>query len=282
LITGANTGAPKVQQTRFTAKPMHYGNICNSGIGCTTNPTADRQMADFFAFDLGQDGGLRIVYNDTTNEWDGAGLFYTRQIAGNTVLGTHLEGKPASSPVSDPTGDAQYPHYSVAGVGPNVPQLDLTGLSVTQPDANTLRFKISASDLSQLTPPPGKTTPVWLVRFQALAPLSTEPQDVYRVFYVYMEKKAGVLPQFYAGTATCVDSTPNNCKLLQYPETRAVNGSVDGNTITIDVGTNTGFGVPIDGNTLYNVTAFALGRNDAADDLYADVDATEPFDYQLR
>ena len=43
----------------------------------------------------------------------------------------------------------------------------------------------------------------------------------------------------------------------------------------------TGFGVPIDGTTLYNVTAFTFGRNDSFDDLYADVDATPPFDYVL-
>ena len=35
-----------------------------------------------------------------------------------------------------------------------------------------------------------------------------------------------------------------------------------GNTITIDVGVNTGFGVPIDGSKLYSVTAFTFGRND--------------------
>ena len=50
LVKAANTAKPQILQTRFTSKPMHYGAICNSGIGCTTNPTADRQMADFFGF----------------------------------------------------------------------------------------------------------------------------------------------------------------------------------------------------------------------------------------
>ena len=39
--------------------------------------------------------------------------------------------------------------------------------------------------------------------------------------------------------------------------------------------------MPVDGSTLYNVTAFTFGRNNSLDDLYADVDATQPFDYQL-
>jgi len=197
-----------------------------------------------------------------------------------TVNGTTLTGKPAADPVTDASGDAQFPHYSQAGVGPNLPQLDLTGLKVTNPDPATLRFQLSVADLSQLLPPPGKTTPVWLVRFQALGPLASGPQDVYHVYYVYMQKAANVLPQFYAGVATCQDTTPNNCKLLEYSGDRAVDGSINGNTITINVPVKTGFGSPIDGSTLFNVTAFTLGRNGAAD-LYADVDATEPFDYKL-
>jgi hypothetical protein len=280
LIKGANTAAPQILQARFTQKPMHYGAICNSGTSCATNPSADRQMADFFGFDLAANGGLRVVYDDTTNDDDGAGLFVTRQIAGQTVYGTNLDGKPANDPVTDGTGDAQYPHYSQVGVGSNLPQLDLTGFKVSNPDPATLRFQLSVADLSQLVPPPGKTTPVWLARFQALGPLKTQPQDVYHVYFVYMQKTADAVPQYYAGVTTCQDTTPNNCKVLEYGTDRAVDGSISGNTITIDVPTQTGFGSPIDGNTLYNVTAFTFGRN-AVSDLYADVDATEPFDYKL-
>ncbi|HSX21758.1 MAG TPA: hypothetical protein VLE97_03180 [Gaiellaceae bacterium] len=281
LITAANTTAPKVQQAAFTEKPMHFGGICNSGLGCSTSLTADRQMADFFGFTTAADGSLRIVFDDTTNEFDGAGLFATRQISGTTLSGSNLDGKPATDPVSDPTGDAQYPHYSPAGVGPNLPQLDLTGLRITSPSPSILRVQLSVADLSQLLPPPGKTTPVWLVRFQALGPLASEPQNVYHVYYIEMQKTADAVPQFYAGTASCQTTTPTNCKLLQYRGEKAVDGSIKGNTITIDVGLSTGFGVPIVGKTLYNVTGFTFGRNDSFDDLYAGVDSTQPFDYVL-
>ena len=201
-------------------------------------------MADFFGFDVAPNGGLRIVYNDTTNDDDGAGLFFTRQIAGDTVNGTTITGQPARDPVADPAGDAQYPHYSRAGVGPNLPQLDLTGLKVMNPDAATLRFQLSVADLSQLLPPAGKSTPLWLVRFQALGPLVNAPQDVYHVYYVYMQKLADVVPQFYAGVATCQDTTPNNCKVLEYGTDRAVTGSISGNTITIDVAGQDGVRLP--------------------------------------
>src|SRR5262249_16442644 len=60
LIQKANTAKPQILQTRFTPKPMHYGAICNSGTTCIADPTADRQMADFFGFDTTANGALRI------------------------------------------------------------------------------------------------------------------------------------------------------------------------------------------------------------------------------
>jgi hypothetical protein len=44
----------------------------------------------------------------------------------------------------------------------------------------------------------------------------------------------------------------------------------------------TGFGRPIHGTTLYNVTGFTFGRNNDTTDLYADVDASAPFDVRVR
>jgi hypothetical protein len=263
---------------------MHYGAICNAGLGCTTEPGADRQMADFFGFDVGKDGALRIVFNDTTNEFDGAGLFYTKQISGAGAFGSNVSGRAATNPVTAPTGDANWPHYARGGAGANLAQLDLTGLRVSNPDPTnptTLRFKMTVKDLTQLLPPAGKTSSVWLTRFQALAPRPGGPEDVYRIFYVYMESVGGLAPTFFAGTASCQTTTPTNCKILQYRGEKPAAGKVEGNVITIDVGLNTGFGVPIDGTTLHSVTAFTFGRSNSIDDLYADADATEAFDYVL-
>ena len=281
LVTSADTRRPRIAQTRFTAKPMHYGNICNSGLGCSTDLSADRQMADFFGFDVARDGGLRIVFNDTTNEFDGAALHVTRQVSGSGVLGRGVSSPVAVNPVADAPGDAGWPHYARTGPGPNVPQLDLTSLRLSTPDPSLLRVELQASDLRRLLPPPGKDAAVWLVRFQALAPRPGGMEDVYRIFYVLMEAKAGLLPGFMAGTASCQGTTPTNCKILQYRGEKPAAGRISGNTITIDVGVKTGFGVPISGTTLYNVTAFTFGRSNNVDDLYADVDATDAFDYVL-
>jgi hypothetical protein len=281
LIESANTAKPVVRQTRFTAKPMHYGNICNSGFGCTTDLTADRTMADYFGFTLANDGSLRIVFNDGTNEFDGAGLYATRQIAGSTATGSSVSGSAAKNPVTDVSGDAQFPHYAPGGAGPNLPQLDVTGLKLSNPTASTLRVQMTVADASQLVGPATKPIPVWLTRFQSLSPRPGGTANVYRIFYVYMEKRAGVLPSFYAGTASCQGTTPSNCKIFQYRGEKPVDGKIEGNTITIDVGLSGDFGSPVLGKTLYSVTAFTFGRTNNFDDLYADVDATEAFDYVI-
>ena len=258
LVDNANTAKPVVRQTRFTAKPMHYGNICHSGLGCTTDLTADRTMADFLGFTLARDGSLRIVFNDGTNEVDGAGPYATRQIAGTTATGVRLNGSAAKNPVTDVSADAQFPHYAPGGAGPNLPQLDLTRLKLSNPTSSTLRVQMTVTDASQLVGPATKPIPVWLTRFQALSPPPGGTANVYRIFYVYMEKRAGVLPSFYAGTASCQGTTPSNCKIFQYRGEKPVDGKIEGNTITIDVGLNGDFGSPVLGKTLYSVTAFTF------------------------
>ena len=147
LITKADTARPKIAQARFTGKPMHYGAICNQGTTCATDLSADRQMADFFGFDVGKDGGLRIVYNDTTNEFDGAGLHFVRQVSGTNVFGANVNGKAAAvNPVTDTSADANWPHYVPGGAGPNLPHLDLTRLRVSNPDPNTLRIQMTRGE----------------------------------------------------------------------------------------------------------------------------------------
>jgi Dockerin type I domain len=77
-------------------------------------------------------------------------------------------------------------------------------------------------------------------------------------------------------------SSPGACKIVFYPAEVSATGCVLGNTIAIEVPLSNGFGTgrPINGTTLYNVTAFSGGRN-SADDIYADADSTRSFDYTL-
>jgi hypothetical protein len=292
LIRNANTPSPTFEQNRFTAKPMHYGQICNSGIGCTIT-MGDRVMADFLSVDLAADGAIQVMFNDVSSQYHGAHLFLTRQLTGPTPLGTTLSKPTPISPAFDPTGDAQVPHYSPTGAGANVPQLDFTQVSMTQPNATTLRVSMTLNSLSSLLPPAGKANAFWITRFQALSRNDTNVTNVYRIFYLGAESIGGAPPIFFAGSPTrdgppagCTTTTPGTCKVVQYPAeitnlTGPVTGSISGNTICVDLPLNAfGAARPI-GNTLYNVSAFSGGRDNAVADVYTEADSTRSFDYTL-
>jgi uncharacterized repeat protein (TIGR01451 family) len=298
LLSAANTASPTFVQQRFTEIPMNYGQICNSGIACTTG--GDRTMADFFGFSLDPDtGAMRIVYNNTTSQHHGAHLYETKQIAGPTAFGTTLSGSAPTNPVSDPTGDAQDPHYSPGGTGANAPQYDFTNVQLSRPNVATLRVQMTLNSLASLAPPAGETNGVWLTRFQALS-VGEGGEEAYRIFYVGAESAGGGAPTFFAGSGTaastsgapgngCVTRNPQECKIVLYPAEASATGSVVGNVITINVPLQGGFGGdrPIKGDTLYNVTGLTFGRSEppaspqAADFLYKDLDATRAFDFSL-
>ena len=292
LITGAAGTTPTYYQQRFTDQPMNYGQICTGGIGCTISG-GDRTMADFFTVFLDRsDGAMRIVYNDTTSQHHGAHLFEVRQIAGPNAIGGTVGRAVPTNPVTDPTGDAQSPHYAPTGAGANISQFDFTRLRLSQPNPRTLRVQMTLSSLVSLAPPPGKANSLWLTRFQALS-RGDEGEESYRLFYVGAESVGGGAPTFFAGSGDsnnngvpgdgCVNTTPENCKVVQYPNEVAATGSISGNVVTIDVQLDGGFGPgrPILENTLRNVTALSAGRSNSSTDFYADIDATHAFDYPI-
>jgi hypothetical protein len=291
LISGAASTSPSFVQQRFTEKPMHYGQICNGGIGCTVSG-GDRTMADFFAVALDLDGSMRFVYNDTTSQHHGAHIFEVRQLKGPTATGRNINKPAPGNPMSDPSGDAQSPHYAPGGPGASLTRFDFTQLRLSQPNANTLRIQMTLNNLNSFMPPTGKANALWLTRFQARS-LGDEGEESYRIFYAGAESVGGATPTFFAGSGDsnnngvpgdgCVNTTAENCKIVQYPNELAATGSISGNVITIDVALNGGFGAgrPILATTLYNVTALSAGRDNATVDVYADLDATRAFDFTL-
>ena len=133
---------------------------------------------------------------------------------------------------------------------------------------------MTVADLAGMLPPAGKTNAVWLTRFQALS-VGDFGEEAYRIFYVGAESTGGhgaeVLRRLddlhrHDAAGTARSSTTRR--------TMTATGRVCGNTISVDVPVNGGFGIGLPvGNKLYNVTAFTFGRNDA-NDIYADVDAS--------
>ena len=163
--------------------------------------------------------------------------------------------------------------------GANQPQLDLTNVALSMASPSMLRVKMTVANLAGMRPPPGKANAVWLTRFQALS-VGDFGEEAYRIFYVGPSR-----PVAGAAVLRRLDEVhghdPQTCKVVDYPRTMAANGRVCGNTISVDVPINGGFGIGLPvGNMLYNVTAFTFGRNDA-NDIYADVDASHTFDFAL-
>jgi hypothetical protein len=270
VINRADTLKPTIAQQRFTTHPMHYGLVCNSGTACTSG----RTMADYFDVAIDKQGAIRIVFNDESSQYRQAHLMEVRQ----------LLGKAPANPMADVTGDAQVPHYGPGGAGPNLKQLDVTNLALSQPSPGILRVRLSLADLTRLDPPPGKSQTVWLTRFQAKS-VMTNGAEAYRIFYVGAKSVEGGTPTFFAGSGSeepCLLSQ-TACKITFYPAEQALTtGSISGNTITIDVPLQQGFGPgrPISGTTLYSVTALTYGQN-SDDDVYAEGDATHSFDFAL-
>jgi hypothetical protein len=87
-----------------------------------------------------------------------------------------------------------------------------------------------------------------VTRFQALS-TGNAGEEAYRIFYVGAESTGGLTPSFFAGSTTCTNTTPGNCKVLNYPAQQQVTGHVCGNTLVADVPLS-GFGNPVSGPAL--------------------------------
>jgi hypothetical protein len=252
---------------------MHYGLVCNGGTTCTSG----RTMADYFDVNYDKSGAIRIIFDDESSQYRQAHLMEVRQLLG---------GAQPKSPMADESGDAQMPHYQATGsAGANRPQADFTRLAVSQPADGVLRVQMTVADLASLAPPAGKTQLVWLTRFQAKSVMKNGA-EAYRIFYVGAKSVNGGKPTYFAGSGddpTGCLSTSGGCKILVHlAEVPLTSGSVSGDTITIDVSLQNGFGAgrPISGSTLYAVTALSYGQN-ADQDIYLEGDATHSFDFAL-
>jgi hypothetical protein len=281
VVTRADTLQPTVAQQRFTSHPMHYGQVCNSGTTCTSG----RTMADYFDVGIDRQGAIRIVFDDESSQYRQAHLMEVRQIGGASPKGGNVKGNAPVNP-SDAAGDAQVPHYGATGAGASRAGLDFTKLALSVPAKGILRVQMTVADAADLAPPTGKSSIVWLTRFQARS-VMPNGAEAYRIFFVGAKSTNGGKLTYFAGSGDdptgCLDASTSGCKIVFYPaEQTLTSGGVTKNTIRIDVSLQNGFGSgrPISGSTLYSVTALSYGEN-ADEDLYLDADATPSFDYQL-
>jgi len=286
------TTSPTIYQVQASEHPTDYGQICTQGLGCTVSG-GDRTLADFFSVAIDANGAAHIIINDLTNQHHGAALFELTQVAGPSAIGTTLTAANPNTAtgVTDPADDAHVPHYSPSGAGGNQAALDLLSIHLSQPDISHLTVTLQLASLASLTPPAGSNGMVWLTRWQFLS-TGDGGEESYRIFYVGANSTASGTPTFFAGTGTsatptgipgdgCVTTTPQNCKVIVYPNERAEIGTIDSGTglitITVPLGD---IGIPVRGDTLFSVTALTFAYV-THDPILRDADASRAFDYVL-
>jgi hypothetical protein len=251
VVTGAATSGPSIVQRRFTAKPIHFGRIA----------LGDPGLGEYLGAALDTHGGFVVAYDDTTSQHHAAHLFVTRQVAGPTVLGSSVVEPADGNPVADPAGDAASP------------QLDLRRVELVQEQPTRLQVRMTVA-----APPSAGTPGLWLTRFQVLS-TGVRGSAAYRTLYVAARTGVGKTPSFFGGTTKCAD---RECRSVTYPATVPATGSIDGDTITVDVALEGGFGAgfPLNGDLLYNVVGLSFVPGDGVTG--TDIDSTPSFDYRLE
>jgi hypothetical protein len=290
-VTGANTSSPTIYQDRATEHPMNFGQVCTAGTLCIATG-GDRTMADFLTLQHDHDGALSIIYNDTTNQHHGASVMEVRQLAGPSIFGSTLSNVAATNPVTDTLDDAQYPHFSPTGPGPNYDALDIEGVGILS-DASTITVTMTISDLNATRVLPGATSVLWLTRWQAKA-LGDYGEESYRIYYAGARSTGGGAPTFFYGSTQamegspvgCTQTTPQTCKLLQYPSVpplaTSTTGTFSPTTGLIEITVpRSGVGDPPVGASLYSITGYTLGTRDTTPDFYDDVDVARAFTVTL-
>ena len=102
---------PTFSQDPIAHRVNHDTNICTAGTACAADPDANRNLADYFAIDIDQQGHLGFVWSDTNNALFGPVVKVSRQASGPSLYA----GKPNArvsmrgNGFTDATGDAKYP-----------------------------------------------------------------------------------------------------------------------------------------------------------------------------
>jgi hypothetical protein len=283
----ANVSTPTFSPPLTVAQHSnHNGGICTMGIGCTAG--GDRSLADFFQVDVNASGGAEVIWADTSNnsgngdnqaalideatQSGGPGLFSGVSVTG--AAGQVCTGISISPCQTDSTGDAKYEAFG--SVGSSVPNLDITGSSVSRDpsDSSMLRVRMNISNLSTY-PTVGEsglnTSPTnsadnyvdYLTSWTYHAPGNTQANfdSTGNIYYAYLEVNTatGAVTGAYDGN-TCSISTTHG-KYLVYPGQNTITHAENQTTGTIDLEVPlTDVGSPASGDSLYSVTAHTIGQ----------------------
>jgi hypothetical protein len=256
----ARAATPAFEQIKATTHPMHYDQVCLSGLACTLG--GDRSLADFFAITLDPTTGrMVIVYDEDGKIPNGktgpvAIPNVLVQNTGPSQLGLSLNTRRDVIRTSsvDPTGDAQSPYSSSSLTLPtpstpasrtNRPALDILSVDIgPQVDVNTgapvadggFTMTMKVKDLSSVAlndalSGADANSLVWAFRWiNGYQPASLS------VHWDPILGFAGGFDNFASGTATCLSVPGVNGyepKCLNYPGATPVPMKIDVATGTI-------------------------------------------------
>jgi hypothetical protein len=299
-VTNAASANPSIRQTKATPHPMHYGTICLAGTGCIASQ-GNRNLADFFEVDVNPtDGGITIVYDDTSNELtqsipQGPGIpppidgsldhrgapvvTMIRQNSGPGLFGTTIDTRRSGGvSLNDPAGDAHFdPIYNPAT---NIPQLDLLGFDI-RADGSDIVFRLPVKDLHNLAnavEATGGQAADYVFRWSG-APVA-DPTTGTRipVYYAAVEVDSSGTATYFAGTAISYElCSVSGCEphIMDYPAPpfggTAVTGKVtfiqpdrgQGNWFIIRVPRSV-IGNPADGSVLDSLGVYSYARSRSA------------------
>ncbi|MHB8719026.1 MAG: hypothetical protein ACYDAC_09075 [Candidatus Dormibacteria bacterium] len=191
--------------------------------------TGDRTLGDYMQLRIGPKGEANISYGDSNNidEVFAPQAMFVRQNSGPSVLAAQpsVTGVPAASTtnsVTDPAGDATFD--SAGTVSANVPNLDLLGASISQPDPAHYTITMRIGDLTSLAPSPataaGGTVNLWQMQWHV--PSTTDPNGG-KLFFAYMESQGGQAPTCWDGENAA--EANGGGVLLTYPGAKQITGA---------------------------------------------------------
>jgi hypothetical protein len=204
----ALSAAPAFTRVRVSLHPIHLGQVCTSGIGCTGS--GNRDLLDFFTVDVDHQGAAELTWADDDNARRETRDFFSRQLSGESVFYAHHISVPwptSGASTTDPAGDV----YSASGQpAGSCPGMDILGVSAQRTGAQlgdiTVRLRLnappSAAEAQACAGTGAATGGVWGAEFWA--PASGGPQN----FYVaYRDNTADGANGVEAGTISAVGST---------------------------------------------------------------------------
>jgi hypothetical protein len=278
---------------------VKQGQICTSGIGCSTG--GDRSLGDFLQISTDPQGAALVSYVfDTSRDINGgqsAGPeVVSRQISGPSLLasaGDVTQGAGPGTPmgaVGDPTGDAA---FSANGARtPGGDSLDLTGASLGNGANRTLTAKIDVKSLASLATPglaAGGPDASWILRWTDVVPGTSGNGHIY---YLGMDNNQGAggsgTPSFFVGDTSSIPTPNSNPQLatsyITYPQSKTLSSSqASYNSKTGVISFHiplSDVGNPANGTVLYSGTAFSAtaASPQSSTTVFNLIDATTPFE----